>query len=503
MNPVSIGTESQYSATSPEQTGGGFFSFLFGSEKSTYSAMLALKAFNDNAPQVAFYIVKDSLNVDSKFELDYSQKDKNGMTILHHLTLCCVYYPFAKQLLIDVLENTNAKKYIDTQDVKQNSCVHYAMYGTEKDPKMEDVVKLLAKHGANLTLKNNEGYTVGLKKVPVKENQVKANPSKIFLTVTKSCSDNSANEAINTAIEKSEVSDRLDHILGDFLTIYNKGTDSGNDTIGFKRSISDSFVLPQSKGLKLDLDDDDDDEFKIKERDETKSDDVLSSLMKTLRGKYNKDQVGGAKKKKVDKKTSTKKPITGRRKMTTYSEVSFGGSSDENLSGTSEGVSSDFERNLEQMARAVNNQASEAHANAVKRIKENLGLEDEEARAVKAILYDKVKKDHPEYSNADKAMELEKMASDKTILKEIKKTDIKKMAETIKEKHAQKETSSASSDRSSDHKHKKARMLRSLPDEGFGLSEYDDDDDDSSNSSSSNSESDSDDLELDTMTFVR
>jgi hypothetical protein len=105
-----------------------------------------------------------------------------------------------------------------------------------------------------------------------------------------------------------------------------------------------------------------------------------------------KHQSGGGKKKP--------KSVLGNRKMTTYSEISFGGSSEDMLSETSE---------LNQMARDVNNKSSEAHDVSVKKIMEILEIDESRAKAIKAILYAKVKNEHSKLSNSDKAVELLKM----------------------------------------------------------------------------------------------
>lgn len=477
---LSISTESQYSATSAEQqAGGGIFSFLFGSEKAIYATELVLKAFNDKALQVACYVIRDSVNNESKTELDYSQVDKNGRSILHFLVLFGSYAPDLKQLLLDVLGKTNAKKYINLQDAKKNTCAHYAMYAN-----LEDVVKVLAQYGADLSIKNGEGFSIQLESIPVK-----ASPSDIFMKITK------CDNSVNQTVENSAVEDRLNSIVKMFLGQKNLESDSGIDTIGFRR---DQLSATDTRPNKPNRQNQFVDQFVSATSDDDKQDlssiDVLNALMDEIRGKPNAGLTGGAKKRKGKKTISTKKSISGKRRMTTYSEVSFGGSSDNQSSNTSEfgldgELSDDLEGKLAMMARAVNNKANEAHANAVLRIKEIMGLEDEEARAVKAILYDKIKKEHPEYSNADKAMELEKMASDKAVLKDIKKPDIKKMIEIIKEKRALRETTSQSSDDQPRRKPKMARASRAqsrMPREGVVLSE-----DSSSSSSGSSSNSDS------------
>jgi len=76
---------------------------------------------------------------------------------------------------------------------------------------------------------------------------------------------------------------------------------------------------------------------------------------------------------------------------------------------------------------------------------EILEVDEKEARAYKAILYEAIKKEKEQLSNYDKAMELERQASDSAVLKKITKSEVKKMMKTIEEKHSMKNSSSTDS----------------------------------------------------------
>lgn len=445
----SVGTESQYSATSSQrfeenafkQEGGGIFSFLFGSEKGAYATELALRAFNDKVPQISCYIIKDSLNQDNNIALDYSKQDSHKRTLLHFLVLYSAYFPDTKELLLNILKSTDAKKHLNLQDDKNNTCVHYAMY-----LEMEDIVKLLADYDADLLIKNNQGYYIRLEQVPVK-----TEPSDIFVKITKkSCDKTKELSSDKRSSYTDSVNNRLDSIVQAFVNAKSR-MDSDVDTIGFNRSQmtdgstayeNDNHATRLSDKLNRDLD----------------TDEVMNIILREFESDKP-GQRGGAKKKTTRAKKNGK--VTGKRRMITYSEMSFGGGS--SASATSDD-DSDSETNdaLRDMARAVNNKASEAHTNAIVRIKEIMKLEDEEARAVKAILYDKIKKEKGELTNLDKAIELEKMASDESVLKTIKKSAIKKMVELIKTKHSEKEMSTTSSEKTSDKSNKRNRA-RVLP----------------------------------------
>jgi len=171
--------------------------------------------------------------------------------------------------------------------------------------------------------------------------------------------------------------------------------------------------------------------------------DVLNMIMEEFRSGAQKQNMlfGGS------------RSISGSRKMTVYSDVSGGGTSDadDDSSPTSESPTE-----LSELARAVDNKASAAHDNAVIKIKEILGVDEEKARVYKAVLYDEIKKENPELSNYDRAMELEKRASDSSYLNKVSKSSLAKMEKIIKErKEAKQSSTSATSVTSTEEKPKK------------------------------------------------
>jgi len=173
--------------------------------------------------------------------------------------------------------------------------------------------------------------------------------------------------------------------------------------------------------------------------------------------------------------------VTGFRKMISYSELSFGGASESQTSEVN-GQSEENEElslddddyseisNMARMARDMQNtKSSDAHTRSVERILEILKLNkkdatEQDARVVKAIIYESIKKEHPELNNYDRAVELEKRASDKDVVTNITDKQIKDMKKIIEAKHAQKsdsnsnkEFSSTSSDMVSSDKPKKEK----------------------------------------------
>jgi len=215
----------------------------------------------------------------------------------------------------------------------------------------------------------------------------------------------SSNDIFSKISEREQSRDNeLNRSIDNIVNMF-RGTES--DTIGYIRptetaQVSDNNLLSDANSI-----------------------DILKSVLNNFRG--------------GSRKNNDCERVVGNRKMITYSEVSVGGVSDPELSDSS---------NL--FARAVENKASEAHHNAVLRIKENLGVSDEEAKAYKALIWDKLKEEMKGSSNYDRSMELEKRASDVNYLKDISKADVDNMMEVIKKKLEDKSNSSQSSSEASE-----------------------------------------------------
>jgi hypothetical protein len=150
---------------------------------------------------------------------------------------------------------------------------------------------------------------------------------------------------------------------------------------------------------------------------------------------------GGAKKAKSSFKSGNK--VIGTRKMVGFSEINpesemFGGNSDE----------------LKYIARAATNQKNQFHEEAVEKILSHLTDKDEmTAKAIKAIIYDEIKKSKTELSGLDRAAELLKSVTKKKVDEVLKQSDlIKKIVDYLKQKN----DSRSNSDKS-DNKEKKTK----------------------------------------------
>lgn len=435
---LSIGTESLYSNTSIDKHIGGsnFLSSLFGSNSDDVTNVV-LDAFNDKLPQIACYIIKNSIL--KKYDLDFTKGDASGKTLLHHLVLNSVNFPEGKLTLLSVLKSVSDATYsssLNAQDVKLNTPLHYSVYLN-----LTDVTDLLIQYGADVSIKNKKGLYITLSYNNNDEIDI-SEMSDIFVKSSKRdmpCKQ--IDDSINTiGFNRDLISDSADTInfnRDDINSIVKSFRSHNTDTINFDRNEIDSDTSESKSGGSIFMSDTNVDSI-----------DILNLILKEFQEPVNRQQqlsfVGGAKK------------STGKRKLVTYSEISV------NTSSVSENSVSSLNdsdlRDLSEMAhilgaksegvsKEVSNKATEAHTSAVEKIKNLLGVDDVTARAYKALLWDSVKKDHPELENYDKSMELLKRASDSDVLNNISKSDIKKMVKIIEDK--QKEHNSSSSNVSS------------------------------------------------------
>jgi len=397
--PLSIGSDTVYSDTSNFQSGGGIMNWLLGSGSGEYATELALDAFKNQYPQISYFIIRHA--IDNSVQLDFGKQDMKKQTLLHHLVLYSKL-PIIKDLISVVLNNTDAKRHINVQDEYGNTAVHLAaQIGSDL------VIDELVANGADLKIANNANKIVHL--------ESGNNPQRdIFTKSDKKCGQVS-----------SDIETQLNNLLEPMIV----RTES--DTLGsFRRTdaMQDSYRQPVRNN--------------IFSEQSMNSDDILDQILQ----ENNVRQFGGS------------KTIKGRRSMVTYSEEQHnsyltGGESEEDTE-----YDEDFS-DVSSIARVVENQASEAHKRSVERIIEILGVTEAEARAYKAILYDEIKKEG-DRSNYDRAIELEKRASNKDILDKISKKDVKNMVKLIDDKHKLKESQS---DKSSEPvKPKKAKKVKEV-----------------------------------------
>lgn len=398
-NPLlSIGSDSQYSETSVDQTGGGIMNWLLGSSsEGEYATDIALDAFQNGFPHISYFVIRHA--IDKSVKLNYSKRDSNKRTLLHHLVLNCKI-PSIYSLFLVVMDNTDAKSHINLQDELGNTPTHIAV-----DEGMDLVVDKLIAMKADLTIANNKNKVIHI------NNELKKEIPEIFIkTVPKSCNSSlNIQEELSKALEPVLIRTESDTLSGFRRSEAMQDTVMSQQMPTFAQN-NQSYSKPKN--------------IFSEDTMSISTDDILNQI---LNEQQQENQYGG--------KASNKGVIRGKRAVVTYSEnlqSLSGGSDDEYLKD------SDFS-DISSIARTVENQASEAHKRAIERIKEILKVDETEARAYKAILYASLKEEN--MSGYDRAMELEKRASNKEVLDKISKKEVKNMIKLIDEKHKQKQSS--------------------------------------------------------------
>ena len=128
--------------------------------------------------------------------------------------------------------------------------------------------------------------------------------------------------------------------------------------------------------------------------------------------------------------------------MITYSDQ-LGGSSRRKYTKS---LNSD-ESGISEMARAIKKQSTEIHERVIAKIMEILKVDEITARAYKGALYAKVKDEHPELSNFDRAVEMEKLATDK-VLNKLNNKKVDEIKNHIKDKNVKNSSNDSSNDSS-------------------------------------------------------
>jgi hypothetical protein len=378
----------------PFQDGGGVFSYLFGSDKGETTTDLLFDAFDETRLEPVVFLLTNAL--DKKYGLNYNKKSSSDKTILHYLIIYSNFFCSIKQLLYRFFKETNIKDSVNEYDGNGNTSGHYALYF-----EMVDVLDLLVSYGLDLSLKNCNGHSIDI--IDGVDDSVdavsvvsiaKSKPSAIFQRILDQESqrdDQHSSSSSNIESCRSKSGKSVANIVTRYVPEHSA------DTLGF---VYDSEV----DGM-------------IESAVSKKSDSAINVLLSTL----NREPV---KSDKIVVITGGKKK--GTRKLSRVPDLSV--DSDSSSSNS-----------LFRMANEFENKASKAHENAVNRIKEILKVNDIEAKAYKAILYETIKKEQPELSNYDRAMELEKRASNEDNLNSVNKTQLKEMIKIIEKRTAERE----------------------------------------------------------------
>jgi hypothetical protein len=424
-----------YSATSPfvnentNQAGGTWWPF--GSSDSKYRTLFD-KALNQNKTDVALFILQN---------MSCIRGEKDGKTILHEIAHKYNNLPDASLFIDSILANPNVKDIIDVPESGTgNTALHIAVGNGN-----HVLAKKLISAGANKNCKNKNNEMV----VSESESEVRpvANLSATSpFSQMRNSAQYSATSQTNNIVGGSESDEVVKNLTNIFLNINRNKRTSDTDmsympsTLGLSQNSESTLVNTQT------FTGGSSDDFGGLLNTEQFVDQLLAKYNEsgnnnTLTGGNNNTLTGG-----------NRKTLIGTRKMTTLSEYSLSSklnsSDDDDDDDDSSSSSSDSDTEL---SRLIKRQSDEIHERTIKKIMDLLKVDEKTARNYKAALYKRVKDEHPELNNLDRAVEMEKLATKS----ELTKVDIKKVTKEIEEHIAKKKSESESQSESSEPKMKK------------------------------------------------
>jgi hypothetical protein len=330
-------------------------------------------------------------------------KDSNGQTILHMLinNLVTGTNVNKSELIIDaIIARSDVKDIINIQDVNGNAPLHLAVIAGQ-----DVLCDKLIKAGANPLLKNNAGLYVEseTETAPVQQETVpvQQEPSTESVFISKK----------ELTESKPNASDKEQCFLNKLLnTITN--------------SVKQVVTTSEPEGLT---------QMETTELKGGNNYSEYSELINTSEfindfvSKYQKGGKGKSKKKSRKLNTNSQLKLESSMEMPRLSQTSALNIESE-VSEKPESVTE-----MSELSRMINNQATEIHERSVKKIVEILGVTEQEARTIKAFIYNEVKSQHPELNNFDRAVEMEKRIT-KDNLESIDKKKLKELSDVISEK---------------------------------------------------------------------
>lgn len=401
-----IGTETdRVSATSPinapaNTQQGGFWPF-----SSNHSSVVDLinKAILEHNTHAVIFLIQNANCVKGKI---------NGRTILHQLMHNLTILPHGNNALGILLARPDISKIINEQeDGTLNTALHIAAANGN-----QDACAQLIRAGADPSIKNNEGSYVGSdsESTPVNKSPRGAGVGSGVQSID--CN------SLSTFDSDTEAIKNLSKIFFDVRTKPSHLSDASYmpDTLELSpTSQTIQYAATHGKGLHIGgLFD-------------------TEQYVEKLLSQYDNSgaQYGGS------------KTVMGVRQMRTMSDF--------NLSG---GMSDDSDSYDSELSRLVNNQAQEIHERTIKKIMDLMKVDENVARNYKAAIYKKVKVEHPELNNLDRATEMEKLAT-KSVLKGI---NIDQVTKEIEEHIASRKSSEGPMEKTSKQKHNKKDNKKAL-----------------------------------------
>ena len=165
----------------------------------------------------------------------------------------------------------------------------------------------------------------------------------------------------------------------------------------------------------------------------------------------------------TDSKTTSNSDNDTDSKTTSNSNSNTKTDSKTTSNSNSKTVNDSDNNSLSELSRIINNKSTEIHERIVKKIEELLNISEQEARVIKAYIYNEVKIKHPELNNFDRAVEMEKKITNE-YLKSLNKKKLKELSEIISEKQKSSEIKEKTSDTVKQKKSKIFSATSSMPD---------------------------------------
>ena len=348
-----------------------------------------------------------------------SNTDNHGQTILHLLVQNYKEDPQVASVVKNILSRSDVSKFINIQDKNGNTALHLAVIAG-----LDNLCDDLVRAGANKSLKNNFGQSIDsetetesripeIVKSPVSDNSTKS----VFI---------SKKELENQSIKKEDTQ-FVNNVISN-LTNAKLSTDT-SEARGFTEFNVTGSVMPSAQ---------------TKERNNNYSE--YSNLINTsefiddLVSKYNNPKQSGG-------KIMTRKLNTNSHLRSEFG-MSMNKTSSVNIvsSSTDEESEKSQSSGMSELSRMINNQATEIHERTIKKIMELMKINEQEARTIKAYIYNEVKNQHPELNNFDRAVEMEKRVT-KEYLEKLDSSKLKELSEIISTKQKEKEEALKSSEK--------------------------------------------------------
>jgi hypothetical protein len=388
---------------------GGFF----GLGETDYSELL-FDAVRQNNVEALLYLVN------SQVIKKINYQDKHGQTILHMVLNNLVTGKNIQKVTIitnAILARPDIKDLINIQDVNGNTALHLAVIAGQ-----DELCDKLIKAGANPLLKNSAGLFIESETETANLNPVQPVQPVQNVVVNEKPITNSE----SVFISKKELTDTKANNLSDKEQCFiNKliesitGTHKENTSEAQGLTNIETTVVPNIKGGN-----------NFSEYSELIN---TSEFINDFVSKY---QKGGKAKAKKSRKLNTNSQLKLESsmempKISQTSALNIDSDDSDKPSSVSE---------MSELSRMINNQATEIHERTIKKISEILGVGEQEARTIKAFIYNEIKIQHPELNNFDRAVEMEKRIT-KDNLENLDKKKLKELSDVISEKQKAKSES--------------------------------------------------------------